>query len=208
MFPENDSSYMFHFPDLKWTKLQAEAAGLPQVVGRTRGAKEAELVDLKETLSEAKERFGLEAVYTGAMASAYQKSRVERLCEELGIGCVSPLWHTDPEKHLRTLFHQGFRAMVVSVSALGLDQKWLGRELDERAIGELIALGARYKFHAGLEGGEGETFVLDCPLFSKRVSVDRSRVHWNGDSGYLEILDARLVAKLRPAGEASSLGQG
>jgi len=47
----------------------------------------------------------------------------------------------------------------------------------------------------GLEGGEGETFVLSCPLFERRIQVTSSKKHWEGDAGYLEILDARLVAK-------------
>ena len=85
--------------------------------------------------------------------------------------------------------------MVVSVSALGLDESWLGRILDESAVDELVALGEKFKFNVGLEGGEGETFVLDCPLFEKRVEVQESTKHWRGDSGSLQISKARLVPK-------------
>ncbi|HKT21009.1 MAG TPA: hypothetical protein VJR06_00085, partial [Nitrososphaerales archaeon] len=53
------------------------------------------------------------------------------------------------------------------------------------------------RFHVGLEGGEGETFVLDAPFFSRRIDVRSSTKHWSGDSGYLEITDAALVAKAR-----------
>ena len=203
IIPESDSSYMFHFPNLKWTGLQAEAAGVEQVVGRTAGVKEEELGDLKSTLGAAKERFALEGVYTGALASVYQKSRVERVCSELGLKSVSPLWGVDPEKHLRTLLSEGFVVQVVSVSALGLDESWLGRVLDGEAIDELVALGSKYKFHVGLEGGEGETFVLDCPLFSKRIEVVSSKRHWQGDRGFLEITDARSVPKLTRPGRVA-----
>jgi len=85
--------------------------------------------------------------------------------------------------------------MVVSVSALGLDRRWLGRILDYAAIDELVALSRRFRFHPGLEGGEGETFVLDCPMFRATVEVKRAETHWKGDSGTHEILDARLVPK-------------
>jgi diphthamide synthase (EF-2-diphthine--ammonia ligase) len=37
--------------------------------------------------------------------------------------------------------------------------------------------------------------VLDCPLFDRRIEIVSSKKHWEGDAGYLEILDARLVAK-------------
>ena len=175
--------------------MQAEAMGVPQLTGNTEGVKEEELSDLEKTLASAKSKFGLEGIYTGALASVYQKSRVERVCKNLGLECLSPLWGVDPETHLRRLVKDGFVAMVVSVSALGLDQSWLGRILDGQAVGELVALGAKFKFNVGLEGGEGETFVLDCPLFTKRVEVQGSTKHWRGDSGYLQISKARLVSK-------------
>jgi len=186
---------MFHFPNLEWTRLQAEAIGVPQITATTLGVKEEELGDLERALSDAKSRFDLEGVYTGALASVYQRSRVERICKSLGLDCVSPLWGSDPEAHLRRLVRDGFVVMVVSVSALGLDQGWLGRILDEKSMGELVALGKKFKFHVGLEGGEGETFVLDCPLFKRRVEVLESTPHWRGDSGYLEISEARLSQK-------------
>ncbi len=202
LFPRSDMSYMFHFPNLRWTALQAEAMGVPQLTTRTEGVKEEELADLATALGEAKSKFGVEGIYTGALASVYQKSRVERVCQGLGLGCFSPLWGVDPEAHLRTLAREGFSAIMVSVSALGLDQGWLGRELDEGAIGELVALGRKYRFHVGLEGGEGETFVLDGPPFSKRVEVKSAVKHWKGDSGYLEITDAVLASKPRSRGQS------
>ncbi len=195
VFPKSEMSYMFHFPDLTWTRLQAEAMGVPQLTSQTEGVKEEELKDLERALADAKREYSLGGVYTGALASVYQKSRVEKVCTGLGLECVSPLWGTDPEAHLRRLAREKFSVIVVSVSALGLDEGWLGRELDGSAIDELVALGKRFKFHVGLEGGEGETFVLDAPLFSKQIEVRSAVKHWRGDSGYLEITDAALVPK-------------
>lgn len=207
IFPKSEMSYMFHFPDLQWTRLQAEAMGVPQLTFPTEGVKEEELADLERALAGAKRKFSLEGVYTGALASVYQKSRIEKVCASLGLECISPLWRADPEEHLRRLLKDGFSTIVVSVSALGLDESWLGRELDGPAVDDLVALGRRFKFHVGLEGGEGETFVLDSPLFSKRLEVRSAVKHWRGDSGYLEITDAALVPKVKPKGEAaSSLG--
>jgi len=188
-------SYMFHFPNLKWTALQAESIGVPLLTEETEGVKEEELTDLERALANAKSKFGLEGVYTGALASVYQKTRVEKICGRLSLKCVSPLWGVEPEAHLRRLVKEGFTVIVVSVSALGLDQTWLGRKLDGPSIDELVALGKRFRFHVGLEGGEGETFVLDAPFFSKRIELLASVKHWKGDSGYLEITNAALVAK-------------
>jgi diphthine-ammonia ligase len=85
--------------------------------------------------------------------------------------------------------------MMVGVAAMGLDEKWLGRMLDEKMVEELTVLHRKYGVHAALEGGEGETFVLDCPLFGKRIEVLSSKKHWNGVNGYLEFIEARLVDK-------------
>jgi len=197
---------MFHFPNLKWTALQAESIGVPLLTEETEGVKEEELADLERALANAKSRFDLEGIYTGALASVYQKTRVERVCGSLSLKCISPLWGADPKAHLRRLVAEGFAVIVVSVSALGLDQKWLGRKLDGPNIDELVALGRKFRFHVGLEGGEGETFVLDAPFFSKRIEILSSEKHWKGDSGYLEIAQAALVSKPTREGAAWSRG--
>ena len=193
--PERSDSYMFHYPNIRWTAQQAQAMRLPQVRLETKGVKEDELVDLSDAIKVAKRDYSIEGVYTGALASVYQKSRVERICDELGVKAVSPLWHIDQVAHLTNVVANGFEVIMTGVAALGLDESWLGRPLDEEAIRDLAALQKRYGVNPGLEGGEGETFVLDCPLFDRRVEVVSSRKHWKGDAGYLEILDARLVAK-------------
>jgi diphthine-ammonia ligase len=193
--PHDDMSYMFHFPNISWTRLQAESMDVPQILLPTLGVKEEELDDLRRAIESARDDFGIGGVYTGALGSLYQKSRVERVCAEANLRCVSPFWLSEPEAHLRSLLADGFRFMITSVSALGLDESWLGRVVDHEAIDELVKLGRRYKFHIGLEGGEGETFVLDCPLFAKRIEVGETEKHWRGDAGYLEILNARLVPK-------------
>jgi diphthine-ammonia ligase len=177
--------------------------GVPQLTAATEGIKEEELADMESALKDARQRFGLEGVYTGALASVYQKTRVEKVCRDLGLSCMSPLWGIDPQTHLRKLNKDGFSVMVVSVSALGLDESWLGRMLDDAAIDELVTLGRRFRFHIGLEGGEGETIVLDAPFFSRRLEVRSSARHWRGDSGYLEITDAILAAKARPTERAA-----
>ena len=193
--PSRADSYMFHYPDVRWTRLQADAMHLPKVTLETEGVKEEELADLKRAIEIAKRDYSIEGVLTGALASVYQKSRVERICDELDVKAISPLWHIDPIAHLSNIVASRFEVIITGVAALGLDESWLGRRLDSDMIGELARLNVKYGVHPGLEGREGETFVLDCPLFDRKIEVVSSRKHWRGDSGYLEILDARLVPK-------------
>lgn len=193
--PLRSDSYMFHYPNVRWTSMQAEAMRLPQITLETEGIKEEELADLRKAIETAIRDYSIDGVYTGALASVYQKSRVDRICDELGVKAISPLWHIDPVVHLNNLVRDGFEVIMTGVAALGLDETWLGRTLDKDATADLEKLHAKFGVHPGLEGGEGETFVLDCPLFNRRIEVIRSKKHWKGDAGYLEILEARLVSK-------------
>jgi diphthine-ammonia ligase len=193
--PAREDSYMFHFPNLRWTGLQAKTMGVPQVVVPTEGEKEVELQDLSKALKMARDQFSVEGVFSGALASVYQKSRVERVCAELGLQSFAPLWQIEPRTHLLNLIRDGFDTIITGVAALGLDESWLGRRLDATMVQELIELQRKYGMNAALEGGEGETFVLDCPIFRERVEVLSSRKHWNGMAGHLEILEAKLASK-------------
>lgn len=104
----------------------------------------------------------------------------------------SPLWRIDPKEHLLNLIRDGFDTIITGVAALGLDESWLGRRLDGVMVEELVELQRKHGMHAALEGGEGETFVLDCPVFKERIEITSSKKHWDGMAGYLEILEARL----------------
>ena len=73
MVPGRVDSWMFHYPDVNVMKLFAEAVGIPLVVGTTTGFKEDEPEDLKRVLG----GLDVEGVVCGAVASTYQRSRVE-----------------------------------------------------------------------------------------------------------------------------------
>jgi len=62
-------------------------------------------------------------------------------------------------------------------------------------VDDLLILQSKYGLNATLEGGEGETFVLDCPIFASKIEIISSERHWDGVSGRLEINEARLVRK-------------
>ncbi|MFB0568493.1 MAG: diphthine--ammonia ligase [Nitrososphaeria archaeon] len=195
VIPQSAESYMFHYPNAGHTALQAGAMGLPLLTKRTAGSKEEELEDLKEALVEAKIQHGIEGVFIGAIASNYQRSRVEKICCATDLECFSPLWKEDPESLLRETVRLGFATIITGVSAEGLDESWLGRQIDLKAVEELKELNLKYRVNIVFEGGEAETFVLDGPLFSKRIEIVESQKTWKHGRGSLEILKARLVEK-------------
>ncbi len=189
--PERDDSYMFHHPNVELTKLQAKAMGIPIMSRPTSGIKEEELEDLKELIGSVE----VDALVTGALASEYQRKRVNLVCEGMGRACISPLWHRDPAELWREELSLGFQIMITSVSAEGLDDSWLGKVIDEDGFHELRKLSKEYRFHLGFEGGEAETFVLDMPLFEKRIVVSDAEKEWNGSTGVYRIKKARLAEK-------------
>jgi diphthine-ammonia ligase len=191
---ENPESYMFHTSNIHLTELAAEAMEIPLIQARTPGVKEKELDDLKNVLSDLKER-GVEAVFSGALASSYQKSRIDRICADLSLQSIAPLWHKDPYQYMEEIIELEFDTILVSVSAYGLDESWLGKKIDDDLLDELLKIREKYGIHLAFEGGEAETLVLDCPLFKKRIEIRETEKLWEGDSGYINIKKALLVDK-------------
>lgn len=191
MVPRREDSWMYHTPALNVVDLLSEAIGIPLVKGYTEGVKEEEVEDLKEVLR----GLDVEGVVCGAIASRYQRDRVARVCSELGLKLYTPLWGVDEEGYLKGLVRDGYVIMVVSVSAMGLDSRWLGRIIDEEAIEELRRLKGRLGVNMSLEGGEAETLVLDSPIHRKRLVILEAEREWWGWSGALKILRAELRDK-------------
>lgn len=194
MVSDNPYSYMFHVPNIRWTRLSSKAIGIPLIEGSTTGVKEEELKDLKRLLKVLRER-GVKVLYSGAIASSYQRSRIERLCREAGLISKTPLWHVDPLKYMMEILDLGFEVIVTAVAAEGFDSSWLGRRIDQRMLTELKNLNREHGVHLAFEGGEAETFVLDGPIFKRRIKILDAEKRWFQDSGVLEIRDAILVDK-------------
>jgi asparagine synthase (glutamine-hydrolysing) len=205
----NPESYMFHTPAVELVELQAEAIGLPLVTKETEGEKERELEDLRAAFKEAKMRYGIEGVITGALWSTYQKERIERIATDENLKVFSPLWHINQETEFR-LIVSNFEVIFTSISAYGLDRSWLGRKITEEDVDHLVDLDQRLRPHrdrdypvrrsAGLniagEGGEFESLVLDGPLFKKRlVIVDSEILEENENTARLIVKEAKLVEK-------------
>jgi len=191
MIPERPDSWMFHRPNTHLVDLFAKCAELPLVKAKTSGVREAELGDLKKALSGIE----VDGVVSGAIASTYQKSRIERICDELGLVSVTPLWGREPVELLEKMLEDGIRAIITSVSAEGLDEKWLGREIDRGCVRDLTELRDRFGVDPAGEGGEYETLVLDAPFFSKRIEILKAEKVWEVDSGYIIVERAEAKDK-------------
>ncbi len=195
MLPQRRDSWMFHVPATEWTGLQAEALGIPQVTAKTSGVKEEELGALRAALLRLANSNGIECVVTGAIASEYQKSRVDRICDDLGLRALAPLWGLNPERLITEQIDMGFEFILTACMAMGLDSSWLGRMIDREALEDLKSASRKYRINLAFEGGEAETFVTYAPIFRKRIKIAEAQRIWKGDSGYLNITRAELTGK-------------
>jgi len=175
-----DDSPMFQMTGTHWVEQQAAMAGVPWVNVPTSGDTNHDMMDLGQALG----RLHLDGFVSGALRSDYQKSRLERLGQRLGLRSWTPLWHHDGLQHLQDLVDHGFQVMVTSVSCEGLDEGWLGTVLDEASLRCLAELAERYRFNVEGEGGEYETLVIAGPHLPGRLEVAFD-IEWNGHRGEL-----------------------
>lgn len=194
MKSKNDESYMFHVPNIHITDLLSQALEIPLISSETDGVKEEELKDLKRAFEDLKS-LGVEAIYTGALYSVYQKSRIEKLGSEIGLKIISPYWHVDELEYMREIVSLGFKIVISGVAAWGLDESWLGRIIDDEAIDELVKLNEKYHIDLAFEGGEAETLAIDGPIFKKKIKILKDKKEWHLDSGVYIIEDAVLEEK-------------
>ncbi len=193
---DNPESYMFHTPNVELTRMQSKAIGIPQILHKTRGEKEKELEDLKAALCKAKTEYNITGLMVGAIASDYQQERVNRICEEIGLKTFAPLWHKRQGLLLQEMIECGFEIIIQSIAAEGLDKRWLGRIIDQRCYSDLERLHRRIDLHIAGEGGEFESFVLDGPIFRKRLAIVKSDMVMESNCiGYLKIFEIQLLPK-------------
>ena len=191
MIPQRPDSWMFHYPNIHLVDFFAEAVDIPLVKGETSGVKETELEDLKHVLAGLQ----VDGVVTGAIMSQYQKKRIDRICQELNLKSIAPLWHENPQKLLVEIVSLGFEVLIVGVYAYGFNVTWLGRKINQKTISDLVKLNKKYQISVVGEGGEYETLVLNTPFFKKRIQLVQTERMWEDHSGCLIVKKAKLVEK-------------
>jgi len=188
---KREDSWMFHFPNIRLVDSFAEAVGLPLVKIESSGIKEKELQDLEHLI----ESLDVEGIVSGAIASAYQKTRIDEVCKRLNLVSVTPLWQRNPLDLLNEILSLKIEVIITGVYAYGLSKDWLGRKIDENVLVDLVEINRKYGVSLVGEGGEYETLTLDAPFFKKRIAVKKARRIWKGQSGHYQISQVELQNK-------------
>ncbi|XP_065919160.1 uncharacterized protein [Dysidea avara] len=206
-------SYMFQTVGHEGISLYAEAMQLPLFQETTQCKttshnslsyqpmdEDDEVEDLYRLLKRVKEECDIQGVSVGAILSDYQRVRVENVCSRLGLISLAYLWRRNQKLLLQEMIQSGIHAVVIKVACLGLQPaKHLGKSLEEM-YPHLCELADKYGVNVCGEGGEYETFTLDCPLFHKHLKIDSSSVCTHSDDeiapvAYLQLKQLSLVEK-------------
>ena len=213
----NDDSMMFQIPNTSIAGLQAHSMGVPWLPILSDGKQEEEISDLENGINgltnvyDAFERIvfdtkvidfpdnlllqsanlEIDALVVGALRSDYQKTRIERMCEQLGIISYCPLWHHEPKGHMQSLVEHGFDVRIVSVSTDGLGEEWLGKKMTQQSLEDLTRISTKYRFNLDGEGGEFETIVVDAPHMNQSIEVS-GHSNWKGNRGTWILESARI----------------
>lgn len=189
ILPEDESSWIFHTPNLGLVPLMAESMGKRLVTAPSSGTEEGDM----EGLCKALEGLDIDGVVTGAIWSDYQWDRMNMVCGDLGLKVVTPMWRKNQDMLMDQFLSSGIRAIIVGCYAEGLDESWLGRQIDEGSVMELKNLRDRYGISIMGEGGEYESLTLDSPMHSRPISIKSFEKDWKKGAGTLRVTSAELL---------------
>ncbi len=186
---EDSTRAMSHGLDHKLIALQAQAIGLPILQQKvTWGTYEA---GFKEALGKLKPK-GITGLVTGDIHLQEHKDWIDRVCGEVDIKAVLPLWGMDSAQLLTGFIEAGFKAIMVSVKAQFFGKDWLGRQIDTKLASELSQLASSTNIDVCGEAGEFHTFVYDGPTFKRPIKIGKAVPIARDDHWTLDILEYSL----------------
>ncbi len=157
----------FHGIESRLIKLQAELIGISLVQKEVTADMQEYEKEFKAAVSEFK---NIEAMVFGDIYLDEHKIWVERVCQDLGITPVEPLWNDSPQDLVEEFIDLGFKAIVVSAQADKFGKDFVGRQVDKDIIKELKS---RDICPCG-ENGEFHTLVIDGPIFKRGIKILKS----------------------------------
>lgn len=190
----------FHGLEARLLQLQAELIGIPLVQKEVSADMQQYEEEFKQVVS-VLQSSGIKEMVFGDVYLEEHKGWLERVCKDLAIRPVEPLWGLAPDKIVEDFIDSGFKAIIVSCQAKTLGEEFIGRTVDRELLKELKLR----KICPCGENGEFHTFVIDGPIFKKRIEITKSRPllkegfwqHWFLDIQEYECSDKHLTGPIR-----------
>lgn len=183
----------FHGIEANLLDLQTRLTGITLIQKEVSPDMQEYEKEFKEAVSELKAK-GIKKMVFGDVYLEEQKSWVERVCKDLEVEPIEPLWGLLPDKIVEEFINAGFKAIVVSCKADLFDKEFIGRYIDKVFLDELKKKGV---CPCG-ENGEFHTFVVDGPIFNQEILITESqKVLKKGfwEYWFLDIKEYRLKRK-------------
>jgi len=195
--PKSTEAYLWQYATVEWTKLQADAMGLPlKLINTDKIGSREEAEVIEEVMADLKQK--PEAIVLGGVGLQETQIReVARVAERHGVGILVPYANLTSEQLLKEEVDSGLDIRITDVASDGLGPEWLGKKIDGKNLPAFLALARKFRFDPLGEGGYYNTFVADAPFFKKKVEFVKAETVWENAtySGHLEVKEARLIAK-------------
>ena len=113
LYPHSDESHLLHHPNIKFTTLQSESMGIPQLIEEIPSIEnETEFKKLEKLITMAKENHSIEGIVHGGILSKYQKDNFSLICQKNDLEIISPLWNKNPEFYMKELLEENFDLLL------------------------------------------------------------------------------------------------
>lgn len=91
---------------------------------------------------------------------------ITRVCSEMEIAPLFPLWQNNTNTLLHEFINAGFETLAVSVNSKFLSKDWLGRKLNQEFLNDISKIEG---IDACAENGEYHSFVYNGPIFKNPI---------------------------------------
>jgi diphthine-ammonia ligase len=169
---------------LKTEMLHQQAAALGLPLHTEEVTWESYEVGFERAVKMLKEKYALSGGVFGDINLEEHRQWIEKMTDRCGIDYNLPLWLMEERAVSEELIRRGGKALIVAIRNDLLDQKWLGRVMDNDYIEHCVSIGIS---PCG-EGGEAHTLVIDGPCFTKHLAYQAGSVRTKDNHSRLELL--------------------
>jgi diphthine-ammonia ligase len=153
---------------------------------------------IRKTLQKLK----ADMIISGVMITPEHMDWYHEICEPIQVEHYAPLWGKKPLVELTEIENLGFQTIIIEVDAsMGSSKNWIGKKIEKPIIQEMEKLEKEQKINSSGELGAYHTFVLDCPLYKKKINILDSEIFAENSKRYFVIKNASLQSKISPKHE-------
>jgi len=173
----------------KIMSLQSESIGIPHLFLKV---EEPFKEDYKKAIASLIKNLGVKGIVTGDIyvVDEIHGNWMESVCEGLDIEVIVPLWDQDTFQVLDEEISEGFRAVFTCVKQPWFDKEWIGRELNQNSVKNLLNLVKKHGIDPCGENGEYHTMVIDGPIFKETIRIPKFIKQKEGSRFFMKVIDA------------------